>query len=324
MAFDPNQYVEQPVNPDDEEKKQAQMQTAPAPTSGGFDPDAYLASPVQQPAPTTQGPQNAGDYTAGLGKVAYDLASEYGKPALEIGAAYMGAKKAFSAIDAYKQASNSKLYGDLLNNYSKLNHDIRQYEKVGSVPQELLDARARLGQQIEVAQSKIPGYNPNVKAPVTPPTGAGPVPPQATPTPGMAQAAGAAENVGAQAAGRTGMMQDLTKLYQKYGPALIDQVGQIGKAIGNSQVGQMAGAVAESPVGRLAGGALRVAGSVPVMGAQLGLYSSGLNQGEDEQMRQIHQQQDALRLKQNKTAPNAINSGFSQQLNSYSQQRRPQ
>jgi hypothetical protein len=142
--------------------------------------------------------------------------------------------------------------------------------------------------------------------------------------PGMAQAAGAAENVGAQAAGRTGMMQDLTKLYQKYGPALIDQVGQIGKAIGNSQIGQMAGAVAESPVGRLAGGALRVAGSAPVMGAQLGLYSSGLNQGEDEQMRQIHQQQDALRLKQNKTAPNAINSGFSQQLNSYSQQRRPQ
>ena len=46
--------------------------------------------------------------------------------------------------------------------------------------------------------------------------------------------------------------------------------------------------MAESPLGRVAGGALRIAGSTPVMGAQLALHSGGLNTNEDQLLAEKH------------------------------------
>ena len=46
--------------------------------------------------------------------------------------------------------------------------------------------------------------------------------------------------------------------------------------------------IAESPLGRVAGGAMRIAGSTPVMGAQLALHSGGLNTNEDQLLANKH------------------------------------
>jgi hypothetical protein len=97
-------------------------------------------------------------------------------------------------------------------------------------------------------------------------------------------------------------------------------------------------------VGKVAAPIARIAGSAPVMGAQMGLYSGDLNQGEAQQMARARVLQDTISkmpmeqqsfyftLPQNKKqqidqmimngqdpsallVPNAINSGFEQKLN---------
>jgi hypothetical protein len=146
---------------------------------------ASVNTPKEGPV-SPEGPGVMGNVVGGLQTIG-QVAAEH---APEIGGA-LGLYKTAQAINAYRQGANSKLYGDLLNNYSKLNHDIRQYEKMKQVvPQELIDARSRLGQQIEVAQSKLPGYDKAIKAPpgpINPATAPGTAPAPTAP----AQAAGA-------------------------------------------------------------------------------------------------------------------------------------
>jgi hypothetical protein len=326
-----------------EEEDRARQQAAAASTASG---------PVNPAEP------NLGEKLIGAAQVPFQLAAEHpveaglavgGAKALHLAGKYVeGQRTAAQAANAVAQtnaastaAENaSKQFTSMLSNYSKMNNDIRQYQKAGqTVPQALLDAQARLGQQIEVAQSKLPGYDPNVKAPTAPvkpmaPAPAGPVAPQAMPQAPAADMYGRVEpTMGsvapeaakgaapvAQAAEKPGMLKNLAQMAGKYGSAL-----------------------AESPLGKTLGGVARIAGSVPVMGAQLALYSGGLNQGEDQQMARIRAIQDSIgkmpkeqqsfyfTLPMNKKqqvdqmimngqdpsallVPNAINSGYAQQL----------
>ena len=184
MPFDPDNYTATPVAPQPVVSAPA---AAPSqePTAGNFDPDAYLSTPPDTTTTNTK-PKTMQDQLMGGLQVAKDTVSEYGRPALEIGGGLLGAKKTFEAINAYKQGTNAKLYGDLITNYSKLNHDIRQYEKMnggrGVAPQELLDARARLVPQMQQAQSRLPGYNSNITAATQPAVPVEPTGVPATPT----------------------------------------------------------------------------------------------------------------------------------------------
>jgi len=140
----------------------------------GSHPDAAPLAPPSAP-PTTAQQFGGGLQTAG------QVIAQHWAPIAETLAGGLGLYKGVQAVNAYNQGTNAKLYGDLLNNYSKLNNDIRQYEKLnggnGRAPQELYDARARLGPQIDYAQSKMPGYNPNLNAPAATPN--------TTPTPAV-------------------------------------------------------------------------------------------------------------------------------------------
>lgn len=82
-------------------------------------------------------------------------------------------------------------------------------------------------------------------------------------------------------------------------------------------------------LGEIAGPALRVGGRI-LGPASLMLESSGLNQGEDELVRQQHAKEDEALLKMKNTGatigqglgtPNAINSGYAQQLNTLSRKK---
>ena len=84
MPFNPDDYVNQP-------------QTTQQPEQ--FDPDKFLASPEVQAQPQ-QDQSNLGNAFIGVPATALHYASEYGKPALELGGAAIGAKKAFDAINA--------------------------------------------------------------------------------------------------------------------------------------------------------------------------------------------------------------------------------
>jgi hypothetical protein len=53
--------------------------------------------------------------------------------------------------------------------------------------------------------------------------------------------------------------------------------------------------IAESPVGRAVGTAARIAGSTPVVGAQLMLHSPELNSNEDNEIKLMHEKQDLER-----------------------------
>lgn len=289
--------------------------------------------------PNTEAGSSQQDLTTGqkiIGglQTAGQVVGENWAPISGVAGSGIGLYKGAQAINAYKEASNTKLYGDMLNNYSKLNHDIRQYEKMGKVPpQELLDARARLGPQLEVAQSKLPGYNPNVKAPAVAPTATGPVNPATAPgriepTMGAQTAQGAAQGVrtaAPAAAQGEGLMSRFGQLASKYG-----------SAIAESPIGKVGGAILNNPI-------TRFAASAPVQGAMLALHSGGLNQGEEQQLARIRAVQDTINKLpkdqqsfyftlpfnkkqqvdqmimsgQNPSAllvPNAINSGFDQQL----------
>jgi len=136
-------------------------------------------------------------------------------------------------------------------------------------------------------------------APTAAPTAA-PVARAPIPTGGnVIQFPGAAPAQAVQAAEQPGILSRAAQMYRTYAPVVGENLATAGRAM----------APAMEAGARLAS---RAAGPLSLMA-----YSGGLNQGEDEAMRKIHQQQDALRLQQNKTNPNAINSGFTKQLTRY-------
>jgi len=83
------------------------------------------------------------------------------------------------------------------------------------------------------------------------------------------------------------------------GASFLDNIaakyGQIASKVAPAMQG-----LAESPLGRVAGGAMRIAGSAPVMGAQLMAHSAGLNTNEDQLLADKHRLE--LQMLQNKHA----------------------
>lgn len=246
----------------EQEARARAQQNAPAAAPAGSGPVAPQAEP------------NLGEKVIGAAQVPFQIAAEHpvetgiglgAAKALHLAGKYVeGQKMAANAANAVAQTnaatsaaeSASKQFTSMLGNYSKMNNDIRQYQKLGQqVPQSLLDAQARLGQQIELAQSKLPGYNPNIKAP-TAPTSAGSVAPE------VAQAA---ENVAAKTAPAAGNILERVAPY-------------VNRFMANPLV-QGAGRVLSSPL---------------AIGAQLGLHSADLNTGEAQQMAKMNMVQNTL------------------------------
>jgi hypothetical protein len=117
----------------------------------------------------------------GLGGPADKLASKV-IPGYDVAKSAVGAAQEFTG--RYGERTAVQEFNTLMNNYTKMNHDIRQYVKDGKpVPQSLLDAQTKLGQQIEAAQARIPTQG----GPVNPATAPGTAPAPTAP----AQAAGA-------------------------------------------------------------------------------------------------------------------------------------
>jgi hypothetical protein len=205
--------------------------------------------------------------------------------------------------------SASKQFTNMQSNYTKMGSEIRQYTKAGQpIPQDLLDSHARLGEQIKTVQSRMPGYNPNITG--TAP--GGPMPPQQPAAMPEVPRAPMAPNVGGQAAEHANIMSKIADLYKAYGPALADHLTAAGKAIAESGAGKALGTVA------------RVAGSTPALGAQLALYSGGLNTNEDAELAKKHALESQMMAQKwgNSPTPNAVNSGFTGQLNNL-QRRNP-
>ena len=196
-------------------------------------------------------------------------------------------KAAQTAANATMAESNAKQFTSLLNNYGKMTHDIRQYEKAGqAVPQALRDAHLRLGQQIEVAQSRLPGYNPNITSTSVPNTGAQTLESGVN---NMVRSAGTAE--------QPGMLQRASQLYNRYAPALAQRVGQAAEAM--------------APVGRVLEPIAKLGG----VGGQALFHSGGLNTNEDQILAQLR----AASLQKN---PSAVTSGFTQELQALEQNRK--
>lgn len=296
---------------------------------------AAAANKPAEGAVSPEGPGVIGNIVGGLqtaGQVAMENA-----PALAAGA---GLYKTAQAVNAYKQGANAKLYGDLLNNYSKLNHDIRQYEKAGKVvPPELLDSRARLGQQIEVAQSKLPGYEKTVKAPTAaavpeaapaqpvrvapapqaaptaPAAGAGAVAPEAQ---AAAQAAKAAAPT-AEAAG--GILSKIAPYLQTAGriaapvARVAGPAGMVASAyeaapyLKQADIGQR---TKSGEVGQMVKSATKMALAMPTPAPLSPQEAKNLLDSGDERTINIYGgRQKLLQM----TQPNAVNSGYARQLN---------
>ena len=152
-------------------------------------------------------------------------------------------------VQGYGERNAISSFNTLLNNYTKMQSDARQYVKAGqAVPQELTNAIKNLGSQINAVQSKIPSA--------------------------AAEATQVAGNVAAE---QPGVMSRLGQLASRYGPVL-EKIGKLGG-----------------------------------VGGQALFHSGGLNANEDEELRKRR----ALGYV-NPNGTNAINSGFSNQLNSLS------
>lgn len=233
--------------------QQAKAAGVPTTTEGGYMPELMAAGTWAADHPIATG-------AAALG--AAKLASKLPVVGPAIGAAgnkVAGAvvpdivRNSLSAanefVGKYGERTAVNNFNTLMNNYSRMNHDIRQYQKAGQqVPQALLDAQTKLGQQIEAAQSRI-GVKPT-----------GPVSPTTAPA-----------GVATQAAESPSMLSRASNLIKSYGPAL-------------AKLGT---------------------------GLQLALHSGELNAGEDEELRKMREREKQMNGGQ---APNAINSGYAQQL----------
>jgi hypothetical protein len=215
------------------------------------------------PEPTT--PPTAGETALGIAQTAGQLASEYGLPAAEIGGGLLGAKKAFEAINAYKGNTAVTQMNGLLNAYSKVNNDIRQYEKMGGgtgkAPAELYQMRDRLTPQVQAAQAKVPGFSSATPTAPATPTAQGPVKP--------------------------------TTFTGGVNPAFDQALSKAPESSRFAQLAQRFAPILNNPVMRMAG---KVAGPVAV--ADMLTHSGGLNEGEDQMIRKIHAQQDQERLNQ--------------------------
>ena len=118
------------------------------------------------------------------------------------------------------------------------------------------------------------------------PTASAPVQPSQMPQMGQAQPAGNMARPGMPAPGMTAPPAQQPPTSQNFiqrMAQLSEQYSKIPQRIGNVMQG-----LAESPLGRVAGGAMRIAGSTPVMGAQLALHSGGLNTNEDQLLAEKH------------------------------------
>ena len=71
------------------------------------------------------------------------------------------------------------------------------------------------------------------------------------------------------------------------GTSFLENIAQKYGQIAN-RVAPSLSSIANSPLGRVAGGAMRIAGSAPVMGAQLMAHSGGLNTNEDQLLADKH------------------------------------
>lgn len=273
----------QPVAPNEDEefefRARAEQEARQHQAESGGTPNI---SSAQQAEDAANKPLTPGQALVGGAQVAYEIGKEH---PLVTGAAALGAGKLLGNIPGVAPAANAvgravipgynlasgavnaanqfvQGYGErnaissfntLLNNYTKMQNDVRQYVKAGQqVPQELNSAMKNLGQQIEAAQSKIPGVG------------------------------SAASNVAQGAA------------------TAAEQPGMI------SKMGQLAGRYAPM-IGKLGG-----------VGAQALLHSGGLNANEDEELKRRRALSSMQGNPVNQQGMNALNSGFSQQLNTLS------
>ena len=121
------------------------------------------------------------------------------------------------------------------------------------------------------------------------PTASAPVQPSQMPQMGQAQPAGNMARPGMPAPGMTAppAQPPVGGPAAQQGSNFIENIAQKYSQIAQKFAPAMQG-IAESPLGRVAGGAMRIAGSTPVMGAQLALHSGGLNTNEDQLLADKH------------------------------------
>ena len=121
------------------------------------------------------------------------------------------------------------------------------------------------------------------------PTASAPVQPSQMPQMGQAQPAANMARPGMPAPGMTAppAPPPVGGPAAQQGSNFIENIAQKYSQIAQKFAPAMQG-IAESPLGRVAGGAMRIAGSTPVMGAQLALHSGGLNTNEDQLLADKH------------------------------------
>lgn len=251
MAFDPDTYSQSDVRPvDPEELKRQQAAEASKGKSGGFDPDAYLASPVEQ-APKQEIPTSAGDLAVGVPAAAAGFVGDHWKEIGGLSAVAGGAYKANRVANAYikgKEAETGALNQRTATqaDQASANRELqrqRMEERMARnappaepvKPSPILDAQ---GRPMSPAQGPVAPEAPGARPGVTR-LPSGTMPPQpAIGGPAAAEGSNFIENIS-----------------KKYLPAA-------GRAIGSAM---------DTPIGRAVGTGARVLGSAPVMGAQLAL-----------------------------------------------------
>jgi len=119
------------------------------------------------------------------------------------------------------------------------------------------------------------------------------------------------------AAQESSLAQRAGQLYNRYAPAVGETLSNAGRAVMESPVARVGGAILNNPLTRFAGSSYGA-------GLMALAHSGELNTGEDAAMARIHQLQDQQMAQKwtNSPTPNAINSGFTGQLNNLSRQGR--
>jgi hypothetical protein len=144
--------------------------------------EAEAARQAALPPPTAmdKASEFAYEYLAKPVGAAAEFAMEHPK---EIGGAIGTAATLYKGrewINNQNLKAASDLFSNLSNNLTDVDNEIRRYSTSSRpVPQDLLDRRAQLSEQVRVAQSKIPGFNPNLKAAPMPAPVQAPVAPTA-------------------------------------------------------------------------------------------------------------------------------------------------
>jgi len=295
----------------------------PPPPSGSEDRPPAPSTVIPDIDRTNEVLATGGAALAGAGEILPYAGAAYGAYK---GSQYLNA--GLEAIKGYGQRTAVNEFNTLMNNYSKMNHDIRQYQKAGQpVPQSLLDSQAKLGQQIEAAQSRIsttpaaepaPAPKGPVKPAGVPAQAAGAVAPEVTAGAEAAQAARAAAPA-AEAAG--GIMSKVAPYLQAAGKVaapvarVAGPVGMVASAyeaapyLKEANVGPR---TASGEVGRMVKGANRMALNMPTPAPLSAQEAKNLLDSGDERTINIYGGRQRLQQIAN---PNALNSGYAQQLN---------